>query len=186
MPRLGPYRPYSTRSAPRINSLPRQWRIKHLVGGMFHFAIAQGHLPRGTINPVTFADTEAIPDFDGRAYSLEEIALMLSVLPEPSRTVVALAALAGLRAGEVRGLTWEAYTPGDENSLGVIRVLRSVWHGRIGEPKKSRSRVRYLSFRNSKPCSNSIGKRVGIQHRVRSLRTARAKHSTSTACTVAR
>lgn len=115
--------------------------IKHLVGGMFHFAIAQGHLPRGTINPVTFAETEAIPDFDGRAYSLEEIALMLSVLSEPSRTVVALAAFTGLRAGEVRGLTWEAYTPGDENSLGVIRVLKSVWRGRIGEPKNSRSKA---------------------------------------------
>src|SRR5216683_3411337 len=115
--------------------------IKHLVGGMFHFAIAQGHLPRGTINPVTFAETEAIPDFDGRAYSLEEIALMLSVLAEPSRTVVALAAFTGLRVGEVRGLTWEAYTPGDENALGVIRVLRSVWRGRIGEPKNLRSKA---------------------------------------------
>src|SRR6266542_3867953 len=87
--------------------------IKHLLGGMFHFAIAQGHLPRGTINPVTFVETEVIPDFDGRAYSLEEIALMLSVLPEPSRTVVALAAFTGLRVGEIRGLTWEAYKPGD-------------------------------------------------------------------------
>lgn len=115
--------------------------IKHLVGGMFRFAIAQGHLPRGTINPVSFAETEAIPDFDGRAYSLEEIALMLSVLPEPSRTVVALAGFTGLRAGEVRGLTWEAYMPGDDNSLGVIRVLRSVWRGRIGEPKNSRSKA---------------------------------------------
>jgi len=66
---------------------------------------------------------------------------MLSVLPEPSQTVVALAAFTGLRAGEVRGLTWEAYTPGDENSLGVIRVLRSVWRGRIGEPKNSRSKA---------------------------------------------
>jgi integrase len=66
---------------------------------------------------------------------------MLSILPEPSRTVVALAAYTGLRAGEVRGLTWEAYTPGDENSLGVIRVLRSVWRGRIGEPENSRSKA---------------------------------------------
>ncbi len=115
--------------------------IKHLLGGMFHFAIAQGHLPRGTINPVTFTETHAIPDFDGRAYSLEEIALMLSVLSEPSCTVVALAGFTGLRAGEIRGLTWEAYMPGNENSLGVIRVLRSVWRGRIGEPKNSRSKA---------------------------------------------
>jgi len=115
--------------------------IKHLVGGMFHFAIAQGHLPRGTINPVTFVETEVIPDFDGRAYSLEEIALMLSVLAEPSQTVVALAAFTGLRVGEIRGLNWEAYKPGDGNSLGVIRVLHSVWRVRIGEPKNSRSKA---------------------------------------------
>jgi hypothetical protein len=44
----------------------------------------------------------AIPDFDGSAYSLEEIALMLTVLPEPSRTVVSTAAFTGLRAGKIR------------------------------------------------------------------------------------
>jgi integrase len=118
--------------------------IKHLLGGMFRFAITQGHLPKGTINPVTFTETTTIPDFDGRAYSLEEIALMLTVLPEPSRTVVGTAAFTGLRAGEIRGLTWDAYSPaekGDENSLGVVRVLRSVWRGRVGEPKNSRSKA---------------------------------------------
>jgi integrase len=66
---------------------------------------------------------------------------MLAVLPEPSRTVVAVAAFTGLRAGEVRGLEWEAYKPGDANSLGVIRVLRSIWRSRIGEPKNSRSKA---------------------------------------------
>jgi integrase len=115
--------------------------IKHLLGGIFRFAISQNHLPKGSINPVLFAETAAIPDFDGRAYSLEEIALMLAVLPEPSRTLVATAAFTGLRAGEIRGLTWEAYSPGDENSLGVVRVLRSVWRGRICEPKNSRSKA---------------------------------------------
>jgi integrase len=115
--------------------------IKHFLGGVFHFAISQNHLPKGTINPVMFAETTAIPDFDGRAYSLEEIALMLSVLPEPSRTVVATAAFTGLRVGEIRGLQWESFTSGTEGSLGVVRVLRSVWRGRIGEPKNSRSKA---------------------------------------------
>ena len=115
--------------------------VRHLLGGMYRFAIAQGHLPRGTTNPVTLVETEAIPDFDGRAYSLEEIALMHSVLPEPSRTVVALAAFTGLRAGEIRGLTWNAFTPGEEGAFGVIRVLHSVWRGRIGEPKNPRSKA---------------------------------------------
>jgi|SRR5581483_2887648 len=115
--------------------------IKHLLGGIFHFAIAQNHLPRGTINPVMFVETASVPDFDGRAYSLEEIALMLTVLPEPARTVVATAAFTGLRAGEIRGLCWEAFNPGTEGSLGVVRVLRSIWRGRIGEPKNSRSKA---------------------------------------------
>ena len=83
--------------------------VKHLLGGIFRFAIAQSHLPKGTINPVLFTETAAVPDFDGRAYTLEEIALMLTVLPEPSRTVVAVAAFTGLRAGEIRGLSWQAY-----------------------------------------------------------------------------
>ena len=68
-----------------------------------------GHLPKGTINPVPFTETTTIPDFDGRAYSLEEIALILTILQEPSRTVVGTAAFTGLRAGEIRGLTWDAY-----------------------------------------------------------------------------
>jgi integrase len=113
----------------------------HLLGGVFTFAIAQGHLPRGTVNPLAFCEIQTVPDFDGRAYSLEEIALMLGVLPEPSRTVVAFAAFTGLRAGEVRGLMWEAYSPGDGNALGIVRVMRSVWRGHIGEPKNSRSKA---------------------------------------------
>jgi integrase len=115
--------------------------IKHLLSGIFRFAIAQGHLPRGTVNPVTYAETPTIPDFDGRAYSLEEIALMFSVLPEPSRTTVAVAAFAGLREGEIRGADWKHYTPGTEDTLGFIRVLSSVWRGRIGEPKSKRSKA---------------------------------------------
>ena len=51
------------------------------------------------------------------------------------------AAFTGLRSGEIRGLTWEAYTPGDESALGMVRVLHSVWRGRIGEPKNTRSKA---------------------------------------------
>jgi hypothetical protein len=63
--------------------------VKHLLGGAFRFAIKQGYLPRGTGNPVSCTETSVIPDFNGRAYSLEEVALMLSVLSEPARTIVA-------------------------------------------------------------------------------------------------
>ena len=71
----------------------------------------------------------------------EEIALMFAVLPEPSRTVMMTAAFTGLRVGELRGLTWDSYTPGDEKSLGVLRVLQSIWRGRVGAPKTKRSKA---------------------------------------------
>lgn len=115
--------------------------IKHFLSGIFRFAIKQGHVPAGTLNPVTSAETSEVSEFEGRAYSLEEIALMFAVLPVPSKTVMLTAAFTGLRVGELRGLTWEAYTPGDEHSLGQISVLRSVWRGRVGTPKTSRSKA---------------------------------------------
>jgi integrase len=115
--------------------------IKHLLSGIYRYAIRQGHVPTGTTNPVTSSETASVPDFDGRAYTLEEIAVMFAVLPEPSRTVMLTAAFTGLRVGELRGLTWDAYTPGNETSLGVLRVLQSIWRGRIGAPKTKRSKA---------------------------------------------
>jgi len=52
-----------------------------------------------------------------------------------------VAAFTGLRVGEIRGLRWDAYDPGDENSPGVVRVLHAVWRGRIGDPKTQRSKA---------------------------------------------
>jgi len=34
---------------------------------------------------------------------------ILSIVPEPSRTAIAVAAFAGLRRGEIEGLLWESY-----------------------------------------------------------------------------
>ena len=58
---------------------------------------------------------------EGRAYGLEEIGQMLRVLDGISGAVVATATYTGLRLGELRGLTWEAYTPPqNEDELGMI------------------------------------------------------------------
>jgi integrase len=43
------------------------------------------------------------------AYTLEEVAEMLDKLPEPSRTVCAVAAFTGPTRSELRGLKWEDY-----------------------------------------------------------------------------
>jgi integrase len=67
------------------------------------------------------------------AYSVEEIQHMLTVLPEPARTVVGVAAFTGLRKGEIRGLRWEDYD-GDK-----LNVQRSVWRTHVGETKSVES-----------------------------------------------
>ncbi|MGB9433843.1 MAG: hypothetical protein WBQ89_16490 [Candidatus Acidiferrum sp.] len=63
------------------------------------------------------------------AYSLDEIKKILSVVPEPARTVVLTAAFTGLRQGELRGLLWKDFN-GKE-----LNVQRSIWNGVVNKPK---------------------------------------------------
>ncbi len=118
--------------------------IKHFLSGIFRYATQQDYFDSGRANPVQLA---AIPasaprGCEGSAYSLEEISLMLRILPEPAATIVATAAYTGLRLGELRGLVWEAYTPAaEEDSLGFLYVRRSVWRNSIGEPKTEKSKA---------------------------------------------
>jgi len=115
--------------------------IKNFLSGAFRHAAQQGYFDG--VNPVTLSE---IPAFapkgkEGKAYSMEDIGLMLRVLPEPAATVVATAAYTGLRLGELYGLTWADYSPpaaGDD--LGILHVRRSVWHGIVGEPKTEESK----------------------------------------------
>jgi integrase len=60
---------------------------------------------------------------------------MLRILPEPARTMVAVAAFLGLRRSEIRGLEWQDYT-GSE-----IRVMRSRWESFVNEPKTRKSKA---------------------------------------------
>jgi integrase len=60
------------------------------------------------------------------AYTLEGVAEMLNKLPEPARTVCAVAAFTGLTRSELRGLKWSDYD-GE-----VISVQRKVWQDHIG------------------------------------------------------
>jgi integrase len=57
---------------------------------------------------------------------------MLGVLPEPARTICAVAAFTGLRRGELRGLKPEDL----DGQLLIVR--RSVWRQNVGAPKGKR------------------------------------------------
>jgi len=77
--------------------------IKALLSGIFRYAKRQGVI--NSENPMRdVVLPKGKPPGETHAYSLEEIMLMLTVLPEPAATIVAAAAFAGARKGEVRGL----------------------------------------------------------------------------------
>jgi integrase len=107
--------------------------IKSQISAIFSYAKQQGYFDGE--NPArNTAIPPSRPSEETYAYSLEEIAQILSVLPEPAATVFAVAAFTGARRGEIRGLLWENYSDGE------IQVTRSIWRGHVTEPKTRRSR----------------------------------------------
>lgn len=106
--------------------------IKHFLTGVFTFARQESVID--SENPMRDV---AIPDGaaseDTYAYSLEEIQVMLEVLPEPAKIVVATAAFTGLRRSELRGLKWDDVTETELN------IRRSVWNTHIRERTKTTS-----------------------------------------------
>jgi integrase len=111
---------------------------KHFLSGVFKFAKKQNHVPRHFVNPARDADVpEAIEGDEPYAYSLEEVRTMLALIPEPARTAVAVAAMTGIKASEIRGLEWPDYTP----ESATIQIRRSVWRKFTSLPKTKKSRA---------------------------------------------
>jgi integrase len=108
--------------------------LRSLLSAIFKHAIQQGYL--NGPNPIRDVGVPSAPEGDEtHAYSLEEVARMLTYLPEPAYTIAALAAFTGLRRAELAGLLWENYD-GEK-----LYVTRSVWEGYVNEPKTRRSKA---------------------------------------------
>lgn len=110
--------------------------LKNLLSLIFDEAERLELLPRGKGNPAKLVRLPNAPsDNETHAYSLPEIEAMLAVLPRPANVVIAVAAFAGLRRAELRGLEWPDY---DGHR---IMVNRSVWESFTNEPKTKRSKA---------------------------------------------
>jgi integrase len=129
-------------SLPQHLSHQTHLRIKYFLRGVFTWAIASeaiaGPNPMeetkagGQTKKTTIGLTERqkkVRASNEHAYTLEEVAEMLDKLPEPARTVCALAAFTGLTRSELRGLKWSDYD-GE-----TITVHRKIWNHHIGAPK---------------------------------------------------
>jgi integrase len=110
-------------------------RIKSFMSAVFASAKRLGYLD--AINPIVGVEVpEGVPASTTYAYSLAEIKSILSVLPEPARTVVLTAAYTGLRQGEIRGLLWKDFINGKE-----LSIQRSIWNGLVNQPKTASSKA---------------------------------------------
>jgi len=107
-------------------------RIKTAMSAVFTYARQRDIIRMA--NPIQGVKAEGKRTTPERyAYSLAEIRHMITTLPEPARTVVAVAAFTGLREGEIRGLRWEDYDGAE------LKVQRSIWRTHVGDTKTAES-----------------------------------------------
>jgi integrase len=105
-----------------------------VLSGVFTYAKNEGAFDGS--NPVqgaTIPGNAREPE-ETYAYNLVQILRILDALPLLPKAVVATAAFAGLREGELRGLEWPDYA-GDQ-----LAVNRSIWKGIVNPPKTRASR----------------------------------------------
>jgi integrase len=104
-------------------------RIKAFMSGVFSLA-KQSKVIEG-VNPMddTKAGGKSKTSLEPHAFTFAELKKMFKVLPEPAKTVCAVAAFTGLTESELRGLRWEDY---DGKS---IHVRQKIWRTYVGPPK---------------------------------------------------
>ena len=109
-------------------------RIKTGLSATFRYAIRLGFILGA--NPARESAAEGQrSDPQLHAYTLKEIEDILKTLDEPARTVCGVAAFAGLRESEIRGLQPSDYD-GD-----YLHVRRAVWRVHVGGTKTPASKA---------------------------------------------
>jgi integrase len=109
--------------------------VKSVISGIFTLAKQQDYFQGENPARDSAVNPKAAEAQETYAYTLEEIQTILALLPEPAATVFAVAAFMGLRHGEIQGLLWENYHGGE------MYVSRSIWNGRISDPKTRKGRA---------------------------------------------
>lgn len=121
----------------KLRSTTTLKHLKHYLGGVFKFAAQRDCFPRDWSNPVRDA---TIPKRTSKpnetvAYTTAEVNAVLDALDDDleAKTIVAVAAFAGLRRSELQGLRWMDV---DQDS---INVAQTVWQSTVNPPKSRAS-----------------------------------------------
>jgi len=97
-------------------------------------AVDWNYLEQNSARGIRLGDRAPVQE---RAYLLpEQLSPLLNSLPEPCRTLVVIAALTGLRIGELLALRWKHI----DLIHDVIHVRETVYEGHFGSPKTKSSR----------------------------------------------
>jgi integrase len=108
-------------------------RIKTGASALLSHAIRLGFVHGANVAREAKAEGKRT-DTETYTYNLDEVLVMLERVPEPAHTVIAVAAFAGLRESEIRGLKWTDYD-GD-----FLRIRRGVWRTHVGDTKTKESK----------------------------------------------
>jgi integrase len=112
--------------------------IRSFLGKLFNVAIDWGWIQTNPASKISLP--KMARRREQRVLKPEEISKLAAELPEPSRTMVLLGALLGLRIGEMLGLK-----AGDVDLLGGwLYVRRNVYRGHVQETPKTESSDRRL------------------------------------------
>jgi integrase len=122
--------------------------LKSTISGAFRVAKNLGYYDG--VNPAdgTLVNPKARPPKETYAYGIDEVRVILSLLPEPAATIFAIAAFAGLRLSEIQGLQWPDYREAEfkdsEREITLrpaLWVTRKVWNGIEGDVKTRNSKA---------------------------------------------
>jgi integrase len=104
-----------------------RWDLKQI----FDMAVAEGYVTR---NPASLLfPPRDCPRPSARIMTVKEVQRMLAALDTREQLIAALAIIAGLRPGEIFGLTWERLT------AGYVDVRQRVYRGEVDSPKSFHS-----------------------------------------------
>jgi integrase len=108
--------------------------IKSVVSTIFTYAKNEGAFDGANLVDGVLVPRHAREPGQTHAYDLDQILQILDLLPLLAKSLVATAAFAGLRQGELRGLEWNDY----KGSEFIIN--RSIWMSVVNLPKTRASR----------------------------------------------
>jgi integrase len=107
--------------------------LRTVLGTVLGAAECAGHIESNPVRKTRFPRRGPVPE--RVAIAPEKIRALLEALPEPSRSLVWLLVLTGLRIGELLALRWRDV----DLEQGLVRVRQTVYEGHFDEPKTRHS-----------------------------------------------